>query len=85
MPTCVGVSLTYPEPMRNVFDVRQRIVQRVLYVGIRSLKRYSVTATLNRNLPKNFNQFSKSKKGDNSVNMVERVMGIVSDDGDVDS
>ena len=40
---------------------------------------------LNRNLPKYFNQFSKSKKGDNSVNTVYRVMGIVSHDGDVDS
>ena len=32
-----------------------------------------------------FMKFSKLKKGDNSVNMLDRVMGIVSYDGDVDS
>ena len=33
---------------------------------------------------KKFNQISKSKKGDNSENMVDRVMGIVSYDVHVD-
>ena len=34
---------------------------------------------------KNLNKIIKVKKEDNSVNMVDRVMGIVSYNGDVDS